>query len=111
MDEFKGTPGPWASLMIFCTETQECALSVANREYFETQENGPVVALISPVKKVNEIDIANAKLITAAPDLLQALIFCRSVIESQGLFDLSERLAFKTANEAIAKALGKEVQP
>ena len=45
-----------------------------------------------------------AKIIAAAPDLLEALIFCRSVLESQGLFDRSEQIAFEKATAAIAKA-------
>lgn len=48
---------------------------------------------------------ANAKLIAAAPDLLEALVFCKSVIESSGMFDRSEQLAFDKAKQAIEKAL------
>lgn len=47
---------------------------------------------------------ANAKLIAAAPDLLETLEFCKSVIEKQGMFDLSERMAFDKAKAAISKA-------
>jgi len=47
---------------------------------------------------------ANAKLIAAAPELLEALIFCQSVIKTQGMFDLSERMAFDKAELAIKKA-------
>lgn len=49
--------------------------------------------------------LPNAKLIAAAPDLLEALSFCKSVIESQGMFDTSERMAFDKAQAAIEKAI------
>lgn len=48
----------------------------------------------------------NVKLVAAAPDLLDALRFCRSVLVGQGLYDLSERLALERADAAIAKATG-----
>ena len=47
-----------------------------------------------------------AHLMTAAPDLLEALCFAASVIKSQGLYDLSERMAVEQAEAAIAKATG-----
>lgn len=49
--------------------------------------------------------LGNAKLISAAPDLLEALQFCKSVIESNGLFDMSERMAFEKATNAINKVI------
>lgn len=48
---------------------------------------------------------ANANLIAAAPEMLEALIFCKSVIEQSGMFELSERLAFEQAEKAIKKAI------
>lgn len=52
--------------------------------------------------------MAIAILHEAAQDLLEALQFCQSVIKAQGLFDLSERMAYDKAQAAIDKALGKE---
>lgn len=40
----------------------------------------------------------------AVKDLLEALEFCQSVIRSQGMFDLSERMADDKAMAAIEKA-------
>lgn len=48
--------------------------------------------------------IEDAKLIAAAPELLEALFFCKSVIESNGIFERSEYLAVEKAIEAICKA-------
>ena len=51
---------------------------------------------------------ANARLIAAAPDLVEALWFCRSVIKAQGMFDRSEVMAYNMANKALIGALGAE---
>ncbi len=48
---------------------------------------------------------ANARLIAAAPDLLAALRFCKSVLEANPV-EMSERMAIAKADEAIAKATG-----
>ena len=40
--------------------------------------------------------------------LLEALQFCQSVIKSQGMFDLSERMAYDKAEAAIQKATPKK---
>lgn len=55
--------------------------------------------LVSPTDRAKRI-----KLIKAAPVLLEALSFCKSVIEKQGMFDLSERMAFDKADAAIKQA-------
>lgn len=57
-----------------------------------------------------EETIANLRLIVAAPTLLKALGFCRSVIKANGPLELSERLAVRDADKAILFAL-KGVRP
>jgi len=42
-----------------------------------------------------------AILFMAAPKLLNALIFCKSVIEAGGVFEASEKIALEKADEAI----------
>ena len=51
---------------------------------------------------------SDARLIAAAPELLEALKFCAKVLENQGLYDVSEQLAFDQAQSAISKAEGGE---
>lgn len=63
----------------------------------------PFAINIAEVEEQPELE-ANAKLIAAAPDLLSALIFCQSVIKSQGMFDRSEQMAYDKAEAAIKKA-------
>jgi len=47
---------------------------------------------------------ANAKLIATAPELFEALIFCKSVIYKGGMLKRSEQIAFEIAESAINKA-------
>lgn len=45
-----------------------------------------------------------ARLIEAAPDMLAALKFCRSVMVANGIVELSEQMAIEKIDAAIAKA-------
>ncbi len=47
---------------------------------------------------------ANALLLVAAPDLLAALEFCRSVLIANKPVELSEKMAVEKAEDAINKA-------
>jgi len=51
-------------------------------------------------------EIANARLIAAAPELLAALKFCASVLSANPA-EMSEKLAIETASKAIAAAEGR----
>lgn len=71
-------------------------------------EKGHPICLLSSAEEINEEDEKHADMIAAAPELLAALKFCLSVIEDQGVFDASEKIAVKKALAAIAKATGQE---
>ena len=94
MKEFKGTPAPWyfsneGVLRVRAEEDDVVVCSYAGYEYFEEE-------------------YANAKLIAAAPDLLEALQLCEefmSLLPSTG-FDGLARI--EGARAAINKALGEE---
>ena len=60
----------------------------------------------APSYVAGDIMPADAKLMAAAPDLLDALRFSVSVHKAQGLYDLSEQMAVEQAEAAIAKATG-----
>lgn len=64
----------------------------------------PLADIRYKLHATQEENLANAKLIAAAPDLLEAVMFCRSVLESNGIFELSEKLAVEKAQAAIKKA-------
>ena len=69
---------------------------------------GRSIAIASPNPRANDGSmVANARLIAAAPDMLEAL---RMLVADFGDYPASERpcLAFDKARSAIAKATGQE---
>ena len=94
MKEFKGTPGPWF-------EHREGFSMV----YIEARIGGGViqeVAACGPCDKGSEQQQANAKLIAAAPELLEALINMVDIVD-----DMVYGPSTDAANAAINKALGE----
>lgn len=103
MKTFKGTPGPWF-------EHREGFSTV----YIEARIGGGIiqeVAACGPCDKGSEQQSANAKLIAAAPELLEALQELISGYEDReqsGMFDmLVTGDLIEKANAAINKALGE----
>jgi hypothetical protein len=90
MSEFKGTPGKWAVY----DDTDD---GKTNR--IEIVAVGKTVARIYQSNHVE--DLPNARLLAAAPDLLEAL---------QAVVRVADRatVEFDMARAAIARALGKE---
>lgn len=90
----KHTPGPWKAVKLlvpvgfanYCVQHGNDGESVADIVYKE----------------------ADATLIATAPELLEALRFCVSVIKSQGMFDRSEQLAYEKGTAAITKATNQK---
>ena len=98
MSESKHTPGPWEPYR--------------NPSYWEVRAKGGEVASICPSKYSFGIDaeIANARLIAAAPDLLAALEEIREASEIVlGSDDPEAALAriYDLANIAASKAKGE----
>lgn len=98
MEEFKFTPGPWH-------EHREGFSTV----YVEARLRAGViqeVAACGPTEAGSEQQFANARLISAAPELLESL---REVIGSLGVMvvDPDSCPEIIKARAAIAKALGK----
>lgn len=94
MKELKGTPGPWF-------ENREGFSTV----YIEARIGGGIiqeVAACGPCDKGSEQQSANAKLIAAAPELLEALIKLVDVVD-----DMVHGPSTDAAHAAINKALGE----
>jgi hypothetical protein len=81
-------------------------IDITTEEYVRYNPKGHTLATKNDVTVIEE---AGSKLSESATQLLEALRFCRSVIQSQGLFDLSERMAFDKATAAIEEATGEKI--
>lgn len=94
MEKFKGTPGPWEFNKVsgkVSSEHVHCIVDLCNSS--------------TPVHDL-DLDDKNGHLIAAAPDLLEALQRCESVLSVIPLevCDVEDLLY---ARAAIARALGK----
>lgn len=69
-----------------------------------SNHSGDDVTSIVADNELSDDDFKRAGLIAAAPELLAALSFCRSVLQKNGVIETSERLAIKHADAAILKA-------
>lgn len=94
MSEFKGTPGPWSLQVEACDQT--VALDIMGC--------GVCVSSAIPWSSDTECDVdkavANANLISAAPELLEAL---QIICFFEDISDAQRQIAEK----AISKALGE----
>ncbi|CAK7037523.1 hypothetical protein [Providencia sp.] len=99
--EFKGTPAPWL------TDRNNCH-SGRIATVHGCENNDWVEIWSTDWPESESVQEANAHLIAAAPELLEALIeLTESAKEAiDGLGDLSD--AIDTAKSAIAKALGQQ---
>lgn len=104
----KHTPGPWK----FYHEVFRAQIS--SRKIIEIQDsNGiPIVKWsgFDGIDRPKKETIANARLIAAAPELLDALdemIDAFPVEEKEGLRNVIQRIALGKAKAAIAKAEGE----
>lgn len=104
MAEQSHTPGPW-----FIREGMDGGLMIDS-------DSGPVVDARWEGGSSTTLDLegADAHLIAAAPELLEALKKCRSVIDelmgdTDPLYETSALVACREASDAIAKATGGSV--
>ena len=98
MKEFKGTPGPWF-------EHREGFSTV----YIEARIGGGMiqeVAACGPCDKGSDQQSANAKLIAAAPELLEALQYINHAINHGTQMGIVK--GQEMAESAIKKALGEK---
>lgn len=95
MKKFKGTPGPWN----YCAEEPD----------WVTDSNDNIaVAMVTRYNTDAEAQHANAKLIAAAPDLLEALQRITPLYEAlMRDCGLEHKEMIATSHAAINKALGE----
>lgn len=94
------TNGEWTFFEAHILPGHVHVLAIGNesqKRKVEKHIEGDVICSISPVENLEKVDYANAKLISAAPDLLEAL---------QEVIKISDRnhIAWDKAKAAIKKA-------
>lgn len=94
MNEFKGTPGPWRTSSAYGT----CVIDSSGRT---------LLSLVTNYVERNNVyaDIADARLIAAAPEMLEALRQATQSMLDSGYSPNS--VVIQANNAAIAKALGE----
>lgn len=108
------TPGPWSIGNIKETPLNPHALAVWS-ESVKVGEVASPVCIVSPIAELDDTDIQNARLIAAAPDLLEALAACLPYMHDLDkenfedanagiLEDYPLSIAFKKMKAAIEKA-------
>ena len=99
------TPGPWK----VATTYKAASLGRFSIRAWNDQAHTLARVAVPTTRKMDvEEANANARLIAAAPEMLDALKFSRSVHVTQGIFDLRERMAVEKINAVLAKIEGKE---
>ena len=101
----KHTPGPWKTGFYELQEAEYDALSVWPGTV-KDGEKGQPICLVSPENKITDVDEANANLIAAAPELLEALeeiVNIRNSSHGDGVVGKCTEM-WKVAQQAITKA-------
>lgn len=96
MDDLKHTPGPWLVN----------SSAVKARWPFDTITicEANLISVVDGRKAPRQEQMANLFLMAAAPEMKDALMFCISVIEANGVFEASERIAIEKAKAALRSA-------
>ena len=94
MSEAKHTPGPW--------EVQESGSGMLSSTFITDPRGDIIASMMGPYR-----DNYDARLIAAAPEMLEALELVVSTYEAGGW----PSATIVVAKAAIAKATGKEVKP
>lgn len=94
----KPTPGPWKVEKELTSRTGEWLIAK------DAGDRGRGIAIAETVPATGK-ELANARLIAAAPELLKALTKCVEVMSNGGTWTLEDH---HTALAAITKATGKQ---
>ncbi|ELY4027177.1 hypothetical protein QMS95_04390 [Cronobacter sakazakii] len=100
--KFKGTPGPWSAH----DDEESMATSVVMNDF------GDILCVVGTYMTSAEEDYANANLIAAAPDLLEALQEMTAIVKKNSYPQPdkpgSNYARAEWAESIISKALGEE---
>ena len=82
MSEFKGTKGVWVIGTAFKADTKNIHIKTDGKLITVEDCDGIAVAIVGRISE--EAQEANAKLIAAAPELLEALEMCFNALQTYG---------------------------
>jgi len=101
----KHTPGPWFHEVHELPLNNGKVISIQTRKTFDADEEDDDPTLAG-IYSLDPVDFANASLIAAAPDLLEAL---EEMVLSLAQFEIYEYQGFaiEAARKAIARAKGE----
>jgi hypothetical protein len=107
MSEIKHTPGPWT---VMPGEINKPYLRIRGTRLGQRYKIANVLMPAYPVVRYQEADEthANARLIAAAPELLEALEFALHELEAYCYDESGENYNSLLINAAIAKATGNQ---
>jgi len=103
--DMKHTPGPWKSDGYHVRQSGQCGTRmIADVAYTGPHHTPPD----EYPKSCRLVDEANAQLMAAAPELLEALEMLLTIEPNYFSTDAYERSLWQNARETIAKATGKK---
>lgn len=104
MSETKHTPGPWIGAgPSFGDQLPRYTTEIVT-EWEDEDDQRPMICTL-PFRHYDHENEANARLIAAAPELLEALETCLVLMDYGGTWTVEEQ---NTARAAIAKAKGEQ---
>ncbi|MFC6998031.1 hypothetical protein [Rufibacter roseus] len=109
--ENRFTPGPWHVGYASPESKENCTLAVWQKEALDSGF-GSVICKVSPELTANVTDEANARLIAAAPELLEALEELSGLM--QGVIEgdyQPDSFTLQLAKQAYYKATGNSLEP
>lgn len=93
----KHTPGPWSYRETGSSDTYAIECNLSHMKHLSTEER---------VARVETLNEANARLIAAGPDMLEALEFVERILNSRSGQDMGLSQAFEIVQAAIRKTRG-----
>lgn len=103
MKDFKGTPGPWFVHDTYEDYQEDSGIIVWNGD---EQAHKPICNMGEMGDLNYAEELANANLIAAAPQMMNALQEIRSIANSRGSETAKNRMIINEADAALEKAFG-----
>lgn len=104
MNDFKGSKGKWVVGVANMKDTNRNELVVSIEGGEKVKEGYRLVACISPFDKMDEIDLANALLVSKSPEMLEMLQLLVVTFKDNPNLELYEITRLSRAEQLIKEA-------